>query len=111
MIIEVFLTSNPFRNRQGARAVQLYFGISSSENDTDGNFVVYRAHLWYPFGSGNASLIKVTRNDPYHTVPLSRNVPEVTMLFSLTRWMETLLYSSLLCNIPVLHINLISIFG
>ena len=34
---------------------------------------------------------------------------EVTIFFSLTRWME--FYSHLLCNIPVLHINLCNIFG
>ncbi len=36
---------------------------------------------------------------------------EVTILFSLTRWMETVLYSHVLCDIPVLRISLFWISG
>ncbi len=37
---------------------------------------------------------------------------EVTILFSLTRWMETVaLFANVLCDIPVLRVHLIKIFG
>ncbi len=90
-------------------------GGGESTNNTDmmtKPLLCYVCSLWGAIHLYQIFKLLYSVASPIFLVIFSATVyQEVTILFSLTRWMETVLYSHVLCDIPVLRISQIRIFG